>query len=98
MSLKKPRHNKPLGNGFRAVAVNRNVDLFAEKDSGYQQKNGLINKYRQVIPIKDGIGNTAPNDGRHSKKDQNTQLSTDAHLRLPPPSIVITPFPARQLE
>ena len=61
------------------------MELFAEKDSGYQQKNDLINKYRQITPIKNRIGNPAADDGRHTKEYQNTQFSTDAHPLLPPP-------------
>jgi hypothetical protein len=66
------------------------LDLFAEKSSGYQQKNGFVNKHRQITPIKNAVGNTASDNGRHGKEYQNAQFSTDAHPRLPPPSIAIT--------
>jgi hypothetical protein len=73
------------------------LDLFAEKNSGYQQKNSFVNKYRQIIPIKDAVGNTASDNSRHSKEYQNAQFSTDAHPRLPPHSLAITQFAARQM-
>jgi hypothetical protein len=76
---------KGLGRGNNQVG-----NLFAEKNSGNQQKNGFINKHRQIISAKDGIGNTASDNSRHTKEYQNTQFSTDAHPRFPPPSLAIT--------
>ena len=56
--------------------------LFAEKSPGNQQKNGFINKHRQIVPIKDMVGDAASDDTRHCKKYQNSQFSTDAHPRF----------------
>jgi hypothetical protein len=56
--------------------------LSAEKGPGNQQKNGFINKHREIVPIKNVV-NYAPSDNtRDCKKYQNSQFSTDAHQFL----------------
>ena len=53
--------------------------LLAEKGPGNQQKNGFINKHREIVPIKNMVSNAASDNTRNCKKYQNSQFSTDAH-------------------
>ena len=53
--------------------------LFTEKSPGNQQKNGFINKHREIVPIKNMVSNAASDNTRNCKKYQNSQFSTDAH-------------------
>ena len=55
--------------------------LFAEKGPGNQQKNGFINKHREIVPVKNMVSNAASDDTRNCKKNQNSQFPTDAHPR-----------------
>lgn len=53
--------------------------LFTEESPGNQQKNGFINKHREIVPIKNMVSNAASDNTRNCKKYQNSQFSTDAH-------------------
>jgi hypothetical protein len=64
------------------VHVKMKPILSAEKSPGNQQKNGFINKHREIVPIKDMV-NYAPSDNtRDCKKYQDSQFSADAHPRF----------------
>ena len=56
--------------------------LFAQKGPGNQQKNGFINKYREIVTIKNVVSDAPADDARDCKKYQNSQFSTDAHPRF----------------
>ena len=56
--------------------------LSAEKSPGNQQKNGFINKHREIVPVKNMVSNAASDDTRNCKKNQNSQFPTDAHSRF----------------
>ena len=56
--------------------------LSAEKGPGNQQKNGFIYKHRKIVPIKNMVSNATTDDTRDCKKYQDSQFSTDAHLRF----------------
>ena len=55
--------------------------LLTEKSPGNQQKDGFINKHREIVPVKNMVSNAASDDTRNCKKNQNPQFPTDAHPR-----------------
>jgi hypothetical protein len=57
--------------------------LFAEKAAGKTDKKDFENS-NGGIAAKNGINNAAADNSRYTKKNQDTQLSTDIHLEKSP--------------